>query len=302
MLNGLALPASLAASDTRVAGAPVETSTSVDAPRAWSVSLRLLVALVTICIRLPGSGSPSGSSMSHMATLFPSAPVSSWVRTDTGAMMRNSSSPSSSSLTPPASTRYDLTAPATMASMTSLTVALCSFLILLTSPSGICSQSNARDPLIGPLRLVLALWVNHPEDSDAAAARARSVQLEVQFPISEGAFKMPASTPETLRDISRTTSSVPFGAGLANQGFGSLISNSAVKSRRTAMRSTPDMPSIMQWWILAMSAKPSSSKPSTTYSSQSGFERSSCWDMSLPARSLSCSVEPGCGSAMCLTW
>jgi len=43
-------------------------------------------------------------------------------------------------------------------------------------------------------------------------------------------------------------------------------------------------------------AKPPSARPSTTHSSQSGFERSSCWEKILAANTRSCCSEPGSGS------
>ena len=40
--------------------------------------------------------------------------------------------------------------------------------------------------------------------------------------------------------------------------------------------STPETPSTRAWWLLPTIAKRSPSRPSTSHSSQSGFERSSC--------------------------
>ena len=66
--------------------------------------------------------------------------------------------------------------------------------------------------------------------------------------------------------------------------------------------STPETPSTRAWWLLPMIAKRSPLSPSTSHSSQSGFERSSCWEKIRAARLRSCSSEPGAGSAVCRTW
>ena len=61
----------------------------------------------------------------------------------------------------------------------------------------------------------------------------------------------------------------------------------------------PEAPSIMQWWILVISAKRSPpSSPSITQFSQSGRRRSSGCDMMRAASRLSCAGEPGFGSAV----
>ncbi len=68
-------------------------------------------------------------------------------------------------------------------------------------------------------------------------------------------------------------------------------------------RSTPEAPSIVQWWILVMSAKPSpSSRPSTTHVSQSGRLRSSGWAMIRAESFFSWACVPGRGSAVWRTW
>ena len=57
--------------------------------------------------------------------------------------------------------------------------------------------------------------------------------------------------------------------------------------------STPETPSTSAWWLLPTIAKRSPSRPSTSHSSQSGLERSSCWEKIREARLRSCSSEPG---------
>ena len=56
-------------------------------------------------------------------------------------------------------------------------------------------------------------------------------------------------------------------------------------SKRTVARSTPAIPSISEWWVFVIRAKRSSSSPSISHISHSGFERSSCWEKILAVRS-----------------
>ncbi len=66
--------------------------------------------------------------------------------------------------------------------------------------------------------------------------------------------------------------------------------------------STPETPSTRAWWVLVMIAKRLRSRPWTSHSSQSGFERSSGCEKTRPAMFRSCSSEPGAGSAEWRTW
>ena len=52
--------------------------------------------------------------------------------------------------------------------------------------------------------------------------------------------------------------------------------------------STPEMPSTIAWWVLVRIAKRSRSSPCASHSSQSGLERSSCWEKTRPASRFSC--------------
>ena len=67
-------------------------------------------------------------------------------------------------------------------------------------------------------------------------------------------------------------------------------------------RSTPDEPSIMQWWIFVMTAKRSFSRPSTTQISQSGRALSRGWAMMREDSFFSWLSVPGWGSAVWRTW
>ena len=64
----------------------------------------------------------------------------------------------------------------------------------------------------------------------------------------------------------------------------------------------PEMPSTIAWWVLVRIAKRSRSSPWTSHISQSGLERSSCWEKTRPARRISCSSPPGSGSAVWRMW
>ncbi len=66
--------------------------------------------------------------------------------------------------------------------------------------------------------------------------------------------------------------------------------------------STPETPSTIEWCVLLISAKRLRSSPWTSHSSQSGFERSSCWEKTRPASRCSCPSSPGSGSAVWRTW
>ena len=59
--------------------------------------------------------------------------------------------------------------------------------------------------------------------------------------------------------------------------------------------STPETPSTSAWWVFEISAKRPSSRPWTSHSSQSGFERSSRCEKIRPTSWRSCSSLPGLG-------
>ena len=66
--------------------------------------------------------------------------------------------------------------------------------------------------------------------------------------------------------------------------------------------STPEIPSTIAWWDLVRIAKRSSSSSCTSHISQSGLERSSCWEKTRPASRRSCASPPGAGSAVWRMW
>ena len=124
----------------------------------------------------------------------------------------------------------------------------------------------------------------------------------------------PRNTARTERAISagivaRSTIASPSSCAEEGSGRGSQRSpvsvgaaGSGEVSNSTDMMSTPEMPSTSAWWVFDSIAKRSPSSPSTSQISQSGLSRSSCWAKTRPARSFSCSSEPGAGSAVERTW
>ncbi len=62
--------------------------------------------------------------------------------------------------------------------------------------------------------------------------------------------------------------------------------------------SAPDTPSTRAWWVLLISAKRSRESPPISQISHRGFDLSRRWEKIRPARSFSCSVPPGFGSAV----
>ena len=68
------------------------------------------------------------------------------------------------------------------------------------------------------------------------------------------------------------------------------------------MISTPDTPSIAEWWSLVTTPIMPFSSPSTTYISHSGLLRSSGCEITAAANSASSSAPPGAGSAALRRW
>ena len=98
----------------------------------------------------------------------------------------------------------------------------------------------------------------------------------------------------------RTSASVGSGPGTQASGEGEGASGFA--SKRTVVMSTPETPSIRQWWLLVTIPKRPPSRPSTSHISHIGFERSRRWEKMRAASVRSCCSEPGSGSAVWRTW
>ena len=81
---------------------------------------------------------------------------------------------------------------------------------------------------------------------------------------------------------------VGSGPGAHSESSAAAGSGTGLTSKRTVEMSTPETPSTIAWWVLLTSAKRFRSRPCTSHSSHSGFERSSCWEKTRPARRRSC--------------
>ena len=179
-----------------------------------------------------------------------------------------------------------------------MTVTSATFLICFTCSRGVSNVAKRRLGPTFPLIGVSDAEVSQPEDSEYPAARARWTPLCSSSLASSVSCRTDRRAPRALPvrlAVSRTSSSLPDGSARATKGTGSSISSEGARLSRTAIRSTPDIPSIMQWWIFETIAKVSSWSPSTMLNSHSGFDLSSCCDMMIPTRSRSCSSVPGRG-------
>ena len=93
------------------------------------------------------------------------------------------------------------------------------------------------------------------------------------------------------------------GSGPGAHGSGSgWAGGSGSASNRTVVMSMPETPSTRQWWLLPTIANRPPDSPSTSQSSQTGFERSRRWENTRAASVRSCCSDPGSGSAVCRTW
>jgi hypothetical protein len=169
-----------------------------------------------------------------------------------------------------------------MVSTTSLMVQPQALRTAFSSSRGISSQSKRRCGPTSPLSGVGT--AREPSASRSTIARARiesssrtsstcAAKLRKSWIARSGAAMR-------RRSASRKRSA-PLGIGRGmNCGRSPISGFSGEADSSTWARSTPAEPSIMQWWILVMSAKLSpSSRPSTTHVSHSGRLRSSCCDM-----------------------
>ncbi len=157
--------------------------------------------------------------------------------------------------------RKFLTAPAVIARTTSFTEPPRAFLIILMSSRGISVQSNLRFGPMSGFRGVRSEGVSHPDLSDEMAAIDLSIALSVISWASWTRSRMldrPSTTFLVILAVSATASCVGVGAFRGFHSGASSIVESGTTFNRTVVRSTPETPSIMQWWILAMMANRSS--------------------------------------------
>ena len=102
------------------------------------------------------------------------------------------------------------------------------------------------------------------------------------------------------------TRSVADGSGAGSHSSLGLVGaacGTGSRSNSTVARSTPAIPSISAWWVLVISAKRLSSRPSIIHISHSGLERSRRWEkIRAASRSELLLACPGSGSAVWRTW
>ena len=89
--------------------------------------------------------------------------------------------------------------------------------------------------------------------------------------------------------------------GCQDGGFGGGAL-SGFRSISTVARSTPEIPSSMQWCVLLTMAKRDSPRPSTSHISQSGLSRSSACENRRPTSFFNSASPPGAGRAVWRTW
>ena len=252
--------------------------------------------------RATGSWHQTGSGAIMAATRLPSAPRSTSWRTLTGTIALSSRP----SVFWPRRRRCLPSAPATVASTTSLTVPPSASLIALMSRRSARTQVKRR---CGPMSLLYGL-----EGAGLNPAQAMAPTPTAASRAPERTRRGPRRMARTDRVISagivaRSSSASASSCERLGSGRGSQRSprsagaaGSREVSKRTDRMSTPETPSTSAWWVFESTAKRSSSRPSTSQTSQSGLSRSSCWESTRPARSLSWSSDPGEGRAVERTW
>jgi hypothetical protein len=179
-------------------------------------------------------------------------------------------------------------------------------LIAFSSASFIGTQAIRRCGPIGWLRGVFGAALMSPQATSptpSAASRAAAI-------VRPGARTAPTARPAIRKGVAArsripsATTSAAVGSGAGSHSPSGCGGRSGLRSRsnRTVVMSAPETPSTRQWWALLISAKRPPWMPSTHHVSHSGLERSSRWEKIRAASSLSCSSEPGAGSAVVRTW
>ena len=179
------------------------------------------------------------------------------------------------------------------------------FLTCFRSARGRSVQSNRRLGPMSGFSGVRSDVVSQPDRSDDMAAAdlsmVRSARSRPSRTVSDRLVSLSMSR-RVACAASETASWLGVGAGRGIHAGASSMSEVGITLRRIVVRSTPESPSIMQWWILAIIANRSSSSPSTTQSSHSGLLRSNGVETMRPASALSWLSVPGRGSDVCRTW
>ena len=190
-------------------------------------------------------------------------------------------------------------APATMVNRTSFTVPRSERRILRTSGRGRSSVSKRR---CGPMGRFSADGGASPIPASPQSglkppAISRSSFRASLFACSASRTTWNGLVICSLSEMARSSDALGAGRGCHSKGEGGGSLDGSV-SIRTVARSTPEMPSSMQWCVFEMMAKRSLSRPSTSHISQSGLSRSSAWEKSRPTSFFNSASPPGAGSAV----
>ena len=233
---------------------------------------------------------------------LPRSPSAPDARIETGTAERSSSP----SVTTPRLRSQRCRAPEITVRKTSLTVPPSSRLICFRSSSGRRTQVRRRCGPIGPFSgvsgaLTTAFQATSPTPAAASRAWAR---VRPGLPSTDAARRARPSGAPARSVTPRAATSTSPGSGAGCHGVVGPGTDVPSRSRSniTAVRSAPETPSTRQWWVLLITAKRPSSRPSTSHSSHSGLERSRRWLKIRPASSRSWSTDPGAGSAVWRTW
>ncbi len=195
-------------------------------------------------------------------------------------------------------------APATTASTVSLTVPPSAARTFLRSAS---DRSTVAKRRCSPIGTFSGLATDGRATASAAETMPAAVtpNLAAVFDTSVTVSRT-ASTAAAGRVVSSVkacdSSSTSVGSRRGRQLSSGAGAVSSVRSSITWAMSTADSPSTSDWWLLLTMAKLPSASPSTRYISHSGRLRSSGRLMRRATSSLSCSREPGLGSADRRTW
>ena len=226
-----------------VIGAKPDICVSTCAPTAWPPDLRPFSSSRTMSSRATGSSHHTGSGAIIAATRLPSAPRSTSARTLTGTIALSSSP----FVFWPRRRRCLPSAPATVASTTSLTVPPSSFLIALTSPSFTRTHVKRR---CGPIDWLYGLDGAGLRPAHAIAPMPTAASRRLSATI-RGPRKMARTERISSPGIvARSTIASPSSWAADGSGRGSQRSPVSVGaagwgevSNSTDMMSTPEMPS-----------------------------------------------------------
>ncbi len=187
-----------------------------------------------------------------------------------------------------------------------MTVPPSEFLISFSSASSASSQSTRRWVPIGRFSGHSGARLTVPHSTSPAPSAVSRSSSAVRVGLA-AAFSARSAIPigaltRSLTPLPTISASLGSGPGDHSRSGWGTSAGSRSRSKSTVMMSTPETPSTSAWWVLLMSAKRPSSRPSISQISHSGLVRSRRWEKMRPARLRRFSIEPGLGSAVCLTW